>query len=100
MRAATAVCDRSSLGCVRVCPGLTVGDGVLRLAVECELTSALWRLCVVAGVCAHASGSDRSPCVPHFHASRGLRVGDGGGACFGCVGLCVSMDVRGVLIFA
>lgn len=57
-------------------------------------------------MCADASGSDdRSVCVPHFRASRDLRVGDGGGHVSGVlvsvyvhrcpwgVGICVSPEV-------
>lgn len=67
--------------------------------------SALLHLCVDAGQCGDASGSDdRSLCVPDLHKSWGLRVGDHGGvfrlcwsACGrGClfgVDICVSLKV-------
>lgn len=79
-------------GVCGVCPGLTVGDGVLRLGEEGGLMSAvlLLCLCVVAGMCGDASGPMTCVCVPGLYVFWGLRVGDKG-VCFGCVGLCVSV---------
>lgn len=70
-----------------VCPGLTVGDGVLRLGEEDGLTTAvlLLCLCVVAGMCGNACGSDdMCLCMPDLHVSWGLRVGVRPGECWGC----------------
>lgn len=55
-----------------VCPGLTVGDGVLRLGEEDGLTSVgLWLcLCVVARMCGDASRSnDMCLCMLDLHVS-------------------------------
>lgn len=61
-----------------VCPGLTVGDGVLRLGEEDGLMTTVLLLCLcVAGMCGNASGSDdMCLCMPDLHVSWVLRVGD------------------------
>lgn len=84
--------------CACVCPGLTVGDGVSRLVEEDELMSALLCLCVIAGVCGEASGSDdMCLCVPNLHVSWGLTDGDQRGVFWSCRSVCVHVWV--VLIF-
>lgn len=83
--------------CACVCPGLTVGDGVSRLVEEGELMSALLRLCVVAGVCGEASGSDdMCLCVPNLHVSWGLTDGDQRGVFWSCRSVCVHGCLGGV----
>lgn len=73
--------------------GLTVGGGVLRLGEEDGLMSAvpLLCLCVIASMCGDASGSDdRRLCMPDFHVSWGLGVGDKSMCIYGCL-FCVDM---------
>ena len=59
-------CGISCSVCVRVCPGLTVGNGVWRLGEEGGLMSAVAFPCCCWHVAIHP---DLMTCVPALHVS-------------------------------